>query len=59
MACAAAYGALYNVQINLLDLKNEKVYCQKINQKLNKIMKEVDQEIKVIKNFTKKDLYYE
>ena len=59
MACAAAYGALYNVQINLLDLKNEKEYCEGINKKLNKIMKQVDQEIKVIKNFTKKDLYCE
>ena len=56
MACAAAYGALYNVQINLLDIKNEKKYCEKINFKINKIIKQVDQEIKLIKNYTKKDL---
>ena len=30
MAYAAAYGAYYNVQINLLDLKEDQKYCKKI-----------------------------
>ena len=59
MSCASAYGAYYNVQINLLDLKDDKKYCEIINAKSEAIIKEVDKKIIKIKKIVKKELSYE
>ena len=52
MAYAAAYGAYYNVQINLLDLKEDKKYCKKINTKAESIIQKMDKKIIKIRKIT-------
>jgi len=56
MAHAAAYGAYYNVQINLLDLKEDKKYCKKINAKAESILQKVDKQIIKIRQITTAEL---
>ena len=59
MAYAAAYGAYYNVQINLLDLKEDKKYCKKINTKAESIIQKMDKKIIKIRKITNEELKYE
>ena len=56
MAYAAAYGAYYNVQINLLDLKEDQKYCKMMHSKSDAVIKEVDQKIIKIKKIAEKIL---
>ena len=56
MAYASAYGAYYNVQINLLDLKEDQKYCKIMHSKSDAIIKEVDQKIIKIKKIAEKIL---
>ena len=59
MAYSSAYGAYYNVLINLIDLKDDKKYCEMINKQSEKIIKDIDKKIVKIKKIAKKELYYE
>ena len=59
MAYAAAYGAYYNVQINLLDLKEDKKYCKKINTNAESIIQKMDKKIIKIRKITNEELKYE
>ena len=56
MAYAAAYGAYYNVQINLLDLKEDQKYCKMMHSKSDAVIKQVDQKIIKIKKIAEKIL---
>ena len=56
MAYSAAYGAYYNVRINLLDLKKEKAYSNQINHKIISIISSMDNKISKIRNLVEKDL---
>lgn len=59
MAYAAAYGAYYNVQINLLDLKEDQKYCKKISSNADSIIQEMDKKIIRIRKITSEELKYE
>ena len=56
MAYSAAYGAYYNVRINLLDLKKEKAYSNQIDHKIISIISSMDNKISKIRNLVEKDL---
>ena len=56
MAYSAAYGAYYNVRINLLDLKKEKLYSNQINHKIMAIISSMDNKISKIRALVEKDL---
>jgi len=56
MAYSSAYGAYYNVRINLLDLKNEKSYSNQINHKIMAIISSMDNKISKIRDLVEKDL---
>ena len=56
MAHSAAYGAYYNVRINLLDLKKEKSYSNQINHKIMSIISNIDDKILKIRSLVEKDL---
>tara|TARA_B100001123_G_C14811933_1_gene828683 strand:- start:85 stop:393 length:309 start_codon:yes stop_codon:yes gene_type:complete len=59
MAHAAAYGAYYNVQINLLDLKEDEKYCDEINAKAESIIQKIDKKIIKIREITSLALKHE
>ena len=56
MAYSSAYGAYYNVRINLLDLKKEKSYSNQINHKIIAIISNMDNKISKIRDLVEKDL---
>ena len=56
MGCSSAYGAYYNVKINLLDLKENKKYCKSIHDKSKAILKEIDKKNIKIRNIVNKKL---
>ena len=56
IAYSAAYGAYYNVRINLLDLKKEKSYSNQINHKIMSIISDMDNKILKIRALVEKDL---
>ena len=56
MLYSAGYGAYYNVKINLLDLKQHKVYVNGINHKIETIIASLDNEIKKIRLIANKGL---
>ncbi len=56
MAYSAAYGAYYNVRINLLDLREEKSYSNQINHKIMAIISSMDNKISKIRALVEKDL---
>ena len=56
MAYSAAYGAYYNVRINLLDLKKEKAYSNQIDHKIISIISSMDNKISKIRNLVERDL---
>lgn len=56
MAYSCAYGAYYNVKINLIDLKEDKKYCQRILKKSERIISQMDDKILVIRNKILEDL---
>ena len=56
MAYSSAYGAYYNVRINLLDLKKEKSYSNQINHKIMAIISNMDNKISKIRDLLEKDL---
>ena len=50
MAYSCAYGAYYNVKINLIDLKEDQKYCKKILNKSESILSEMDSKILNVRN---------
>ena len=50
MAYSCAYGAYYNVKINLIDLKEDQKYCKKILNKSESIVSEMDSKILSVRN---------
>ena len=50
MAYSCAYGAYYNVKINLIDLKEDQKYCKKILNKSESILSEMDSKILSVRN---------
>ena len=50
MAYSCAYGAYYNVKINLIDLKEDQKYCKKILNKSENIVSEMDSKILSVRN---------
>jgi glutamate formiminotransferase/formiminotetrahydrofolate cyclodeaminase len=56
MAYSCAYGAYYNVKINLIDLKEDKKYCQKIVKNSEKAISQMDSKILLIRNKILEDL---
>ena len=50
MAYSCAYGAYYNVKINLIDLKEEKKYYNEIMNESEKIISNLDKQINQIRN---------
>ena len=56
MAYSCAYGAYYNVKINLIDLKEDKKYCQKIVKNSEKVISQMDDKISLIRNKILEDL---
>ena len=50
MAYSCAYGAYYNVKINLIDLKEDQKYCKKILNKSERIVSEMDSKILSVRN---------
>ena len=45
MAYSCGYGAYYNVKINLIDLKDDKVYCKKTLDYAKSIISKLDDKI--------------
>ena len=50
MAYSCAYGAYYNVKINLIDLKEEKVFYSKTKKESEKIISDLDKQITKIRS---------
>ncbi len=50
MAYSCAYGAYYNVKINLIDLKEEKVFYSKTKKESEKIISDLDKQITNIRS---------
>ncbi len=50
MAYSCAYGAYYNVKINLIDLKEDQKYCKKILKESEKIISQMDDKILSIRS---------
>ena len=50
MAYSCAYGAYYNVKINLIDLKEEKVFHSKTKKESEKIISDLDKQITNIRS---------
>ena len=50
MAYSCAYGAYYNVKINLIDLKDEKVFYSKTKKESEKIISDLDKQITKIRS---------
>ena len=59
MAYSCAYGAYYNVKINLIDLKEDKKYCSEMIKQSDKIISEIDNKILKIRNKILKELSHE
>jgi glutamate formiminotransferase / formiminotetrahydrofolate cyclodeaminase len=56
MAYSCSYGAYYNVKINLIDLKDDIDYCEKVNLKAKNIISEIDNKISDLRNKILKNL---
>ena len=50
MAYSCAYGAYYNVKINLIELKEEKKYYNNVKNESEKIISNLDKQINQIRN---------